>query len=253
MIAGGIHPDGSGALLLVATLVLVAFRYLNRPAPSGDRPASPGDPRAAGRWRAPGRKPVPAAQHYVGAAILLAVVPILAARWLGFGRPAELGLGLGHSGAGTLWLLVGIPVGLAVGRIAASIPAMRRVYPLGGLPRTGFVGFLPRALLEFLYYGAWEVLFRGVLLFGLAHTMGAADAIAVTTALSVVAHFGGPRVETVTAIPVGVLLGWIDLSVGSIWYLAVAHWLAGVSMDWWIMRLPVRFRGHRLSLAPPRS
>jgi uncharacterized protein len=236
MIAGGIHPEGSDALLLVAMLVLVAFRYLNRPAPSGGRPAVSGDPSIGSRWRAPGRKAVPAAQHYVGAAILLAVVPILVARWLGFGRPAELGLGSGHPGEGALWLLVGIPVGLAVGRIAASIPAMRRVCPLGGLPRTGLVGFLPRALLEFLYYGAWEILFRGVLLFSLMHTMGAVHAIAVTTALSVVAHFGGPMVETVTAIPVGLLLGWIDLRIGAIWYLAVAHWLAGVSMDWWIMR-----------------
>lgn len=95
--------------------------------------------------------------------------------------------------------------------------------------------FVSYALLQFLYYGAWEVLFRGVVLFGLRDRLGEGVANALQTALSVLAHFGRPITETFAAAPAGLLLGWIDLRLGSIWYVAVVHWLVGVSVDWFLI------------------
>jgi membrane protease YdiL (CAAX protease family) len=89
--------------------------------------------------------------------------------------------------------------------------------------------------MEFLYYGSWEVLFRGVILFGLRGAIGGGNANVVQTALSVLAHFGRAPDETFAAIPAGLLFGWVNLRVGSIWYVAVLHWLVGISMDWFIV------------------
>ena len=95
--------------------------------------------------------------------------------------------------------------------------------------------FARYAALQFLYFGSWEVLFRGVLLFGLRAPFGAASSNVVQTALSVTAHFGRALNETLAAVPAGVVFGAIDLRVGSIWYVALLHWIVGVTMDWFIL------------------
>ena len=74
-----------------------------------------------------------------------------------------------------------------------------------------------------------------MLLFGLRRQIGDATANLTQTALSVLAHFGRPLPETLAAIPAGLVFGAIDLRVGSVWYLALVHWIVGVSVDWWIL------------------
>ena len=78
-------------------------------------------------------------------------------------------------------------------------------------------------------------MFRGVILFGLRKHVGGATANAIQTALSVLAHFGRPFEETLSAIPAGLVFGAIDLRVGSIWYVAIIHWVVGVALDWWVV------------------
>ena len=117
--------------------------------------------------------------------------------------------------------------------LGAASPAIRAVYPL--FPAAAHHGFVAYALLQFLYFGAWEVLFRGVLLFGLRRDLGNGPANVLQTALSVTAHFGRAINETASALPAGLVFGWVDLKLGSIWYVALLHWLVGVSMDWFIM------------------
>jgi pimeloyl-ACP methyl ester carboxylesterase len=54
---------------------------------------------------------------------------------------------------------------VVAGRIGADNSVMHAVYPLDpSVPQNRFVA---HAALQFLYFGAWEVLFRGALLFGL--------------------------------------------------------------------------------------
>jgi membrane protease YdiL (CAAX protease family) len=109
------------------------------------------------------------------------------------------------------------------------------VYPLDTTVSQRLESFVPYALLQFLYYGAWETLFRGVLLLGLASRLGSAPANATQTALSVTAHFGRAVGETAAAFGAGLAFGWIALRARSVWYLAVIHWLVGVSQDWFIL------------------
>lgn len=215
-------------VLLASTLVLVAFYYLARADAVGTR-------HPWGGWWQVSAAALPPALHYGAAAVLLAGVPVLVARLaLGLG-PRRLGLGPGRWRLGLAWLGVGLPLAVAAGRLGAGSPAMAAVYPLASHLRPDAAGFLPHALGSFLYFGAWEVFFRGFVLFGLAPRLGEGPANGIQTALSVVAHFGRPLTETLSAIPAGLLFGWIDLRVRSVWYIAIVHWAVGISVDWFLL------------------
>jgi membrane protease YdiL (CAAX protease family) len=219
---------GPELLLLVATLCLFAFYYLAR----ADRIATGSEWR---EWFVVTGPQLSPTLHFVAAAVMLAVVPVLTARWLCGMRLRDLGFGLGRWREGLLWLAVGVPVAIVAGKIASASPAMRAVYPLDPALGSDPLAFAAHALRNLLYFGAWEVMFRGVLLFGLKDRFGNGPANATQTALSVTAHFGRPLTETFSAIPAGLLFGWIPLRLGSIWYVTMIHWAVGTSMDWFIV------------------
>ncbi len=215
-------------LALVATASLTAFYYGVRADAIGVLPAR-------GVWTPMTGAPVPPILHFAGALALLAIVPLAAARRLtGLGFRG-LGLGLGRVKQGLILLALGIPLVILGAFLAARSPWMQSVYPLGKGIGAAPERFLPYAATEFLYYGSWEVLFRGVLLFGLRNRLGATGANLLQTALSVTAHFGRPLEETAAAIPGGILFGWLDLKLGSIWYVAALHWILGAGVDWFVL------------------
>jgi membrane protease YdiL (CAAX protease family) len=217
---------GAELLVLAATGALLAFYYIGRADVIGVSSATRG-------WAAMTLRALPDGAHFTVAAVLLAVVPVVAARRLTGLSLEQLGLGPGNVRAGLILLLAGAPLAVLAGALGAASPAMRAVYPL--FPLAAHHGFVAYALLQFLYFGAWEVLFRGVLLFGLRRDHGDGSANALQTALSVTAHFGRAINETASALPAGLVFGWVDLKLGSIWYVAMLHWLVGVSMDWFIL------------------
>lgn len=219
---------GAEWLPLVATVVLLAFYYIARADTIGVASPSRG-------WSPLTATPLPPALHFAASAFLLGALPVVVARQLtGLGL-RQLGLGPGRQRAGLAWLCAGIPLAVAAGLIGSMSPAIRAVYPLDATLEPALHRFVPHALTQFLYYGAWEVLFRGVLLFGLKDRLGAWGANVLQTAISVTAHFGRPFQETLAAVPAGLVFGWVDLRIGSIWYLAVVHWLVGVSLDWFVV------------------
>lgn len=215
-------------LLVIATAVLVGFHYAARADVIGVL-------RQGGGWTPVTLPPHSPAVHFALAALLLGAVPVLAARTLCGLRLTELGLGLGRWRAGLRWLAVGVPLAVLAGWIGADSAAVRAVYPLDPAlsPRLSDMG--PHALRQWLYFAAWETLFRGVLLFGLRARVGAGTANLMQTALSVVAHFGRPLDETLAAVPAGLVFGWVDLRIGSIWYVALIHWVVGVALDWFML------------------
>jgi len=218
----------SEILIILATLVLLVFYYLLRVDVIACLSAGRGLVAVTG-------EPLRPVLHFVASAVVLGIVPLLVA-CLALGlRPAGLGLGLGRWRVGLAWLAVGIPLALIAGKIGSVNPAMRLVYPLDATVRAEPSGFILYALLQFLYFGAWEVLFRGVLLFGLKDRIGAGPANALQAALSVIAHFGRPLTETFSALPAGLVFGGISLHARSMWYVAIIHWLVGVSLDWFIL------------------
>lgn len=215
-------------VVVIATAALGVFYYLTRADGVGAYTAARG-------WALLSAPPVPPAAHFVLAAMVLGVIPALAGRTLLRMSWRELGLGLGDRRMGFVILAIAVPLALVAGYIGSQAPAMRAVYPLDPSVSGAAGEFVPYALTEFLYYGAWEVLFRGVLLFGLARSVGAPMAVTLTMTLSVLAHFGRPMNETFAAIPGGILFAVLALKAKSIWYVAVPHWLMAVSMEWMIL------------------
>jgi len=223
----GDHRQSVG-LLLMATLVLFLFYHFLRADGVGAYSPQRG-------WSTLIPTRLGTTSHFISSGLLLGVIPVLLARWLTGASLRELGLGCGRWRLGLAWLALGVPLAILAGWLSAPSPDLRAVYPLDPSLTPALGRLLPYALGQSSYFVAWEVLFRGVLLFGLRRQLGGATANAIQTALSVLAHFGRPLPETLAAIPAGLLFGAIDLRVGSIWYLALVHWLVGVSLDYWIV------------------
>ncbi len=213
-------------LVLVAVVVLIAFHYLTRADTIGVFSPNRG-------WTPLTAQPLAPLVHFGVSALILGVVPLVLARQFTGLRLRDLGLGLGNWRRGLILLAIGIPSAVLAGKIGAATPVMRALYPLD--PTLTGSGFVTYALVSFLYFGAWEVLFRGVLLFGLRDDLGEGTANVLQTALSVIAHFGRAVNETLAALPSGLVFGWADLRVGSIWYIAIVHWVVGVSMDYFVV------------------
>ena len=215
-------------VILVAMIALTQFYYWTRADTIGVT--------AVGRgWVEMTRQPVSMLQYHLAAGLILGALPLLCARKLcGLGLK-DLGLGLGRPVKGLVWLAIGIPVAVLAAKLSSVQPEMRAVYPLdpGLTAATG--PFARHAGLQFIYYSGWEILFRGILLYGLKDRFGFAAANIIQTALSVVAHFGRPFTETASAIPAGLAFGGVARQTGSVWYVVIIHWAVGVAQDWFIV------------------
>jgi membrane protease YdiL (CAAX protease family) len=222
------RPYRAGLVLVTAVAALMAMYYFARPDAIGVF-----SPLRGWRTMTPGTRPP--LVHFAASAVLLGLAPVLVARWIGGFTLRELGLGLGSWKRGLVWLAIGVPLAVVAGKIAAGQAAMRAVYPLDPTLAPTLKAFLPYAASGFLYYGAWEVLFRGVLLFGLAAQFGATNANITQSALACTAHFGRAINETFAALPGSALFGIVTLTTRSIWYAAVIHWTVGMSTEWFAL------------------
>ena len=222
------HDSRPAWIILVAMIALTQFYYWTRADIIGVT--------TAGRtWVEMTRQPISMLGHNLAAGLILGLIPLLCARGLcGMGF-RDLGLGFGRPKMGLVWLAVGIPVAILVSKLTSSQPEFRAVYPLDAGLTSQAGPFARHGALQFIYYSAWELLFRGILLFGLKEKFGFASANIIQTALSVVAHFGRPFAETVSAIPAGLAFGGIARQTRSIWYVVIIHWVVGMALDWFIV------------------
>ncbi len=217
-----------GALILLAVLVLTPFFYWLRADTIGVSSLTR-------HWTALTGGELNHVTHNLASAVVLGVLPLLAARFgLGLGL-VDMGLARGRWRRGAFWLAVGVPIAILAGWVAAGQPEMRAVYPLNQGLVAGRVSFISHALMQLLYYAAWEILFRGVLLQGLTPRLGFANANMIQMALSVLAHFGRPSAETLSAIPAGLAFGGIARHTGSVWYVVLIHWVVGTAQDAFIL------------------
>ena len=174
--------------------------------------------------------------HNLAALALVGALPLLTARLLCGFNFRTIGLSWGRWRQGLVWLAVGLPLAVLAAHLSSSEPVMRAVYPLNPTLLPQPAPFAKHMAGQLAYYVAWELLFRGVLLFGLERRLGFAGANVVQTALSTVAHFGRPLPETLAAIPAGLAFGGIAKHTRSIWYVVIIHLTVGAALDWFIVR-----------------
>ncbi len=92
------------------------------------------------------------------------------------------------------------------------------------------------ALTWALYLLGYETLFRGVLLFPLAESIGVWAAIAINIALYSAAHIPHGKAETVAAVPFGFVLCILTLYSGTIWIAFLAHLVNALTVSFSAMK-----------------
>jgi membrane protease YdiL (CAAX protease family) len=166
-----------------------------------------------------------------GTFICWAVVPALVVRFIFRDRLVDYGLR--WRGAFTdLWLY---PLMLAVMAplvlVASRGTGFQLTYPFYEVPPGRlWPGFWCWEMLYALQFVAVEFFFRGFLVHGLRHRLGA-YAIPVMTIPYCMIHYGKPLPETLAAIPAGLVLGLLSLKSRSIFLGVLLHVSVALSMD----------------------
>ena len=191
--------------------------------------------RGAAAWFTVTRSALPANAAFAGTFIAFGLGPFLLAQSVLGRKPFTLGLGLGDYRFALRVLAVGAPVALAAGWVGARSPAIAAVYPLGGGLGRDPIAFAVHAGFYLLYYLGFEYLFRGFLLLGTKDDIGPTAANLLQACLVTAFHFGKPGMEMAAAFPASLLFGWATLRTGSIWCALAAHWVVGISMDWFLV------------------
>lgn len=184
--------------------------------------------------------PVTASALPVNTALISALIafglgPFLLARSLLGRNPIALGLGLGDYRFALKALAWGAPAAVVAGYIGSRSPVMASVYPLGGALPPDAAAFAIHAGFYLLYYLGFEYLFRGFLLLGTKDAIGPAAANLLQACLATAFHFGKPGMEMAAAFPASLVFGWATLRTGSVWCALAAHWMVGVSMDYFLV------------------
>lgn len=150
--------------------------------------------------------------------------------------PADFGAGFIFDRPPPWWIypfLLLIPVSAY---FAASSQSNLSVYPQIRI-RTWTAGILILNTISWiLYLIAYEFLFRGFLLTASLAVMTTWQAITLNCLLYALAHLYKGRLETLGAIPVGILLCYLTLLTGNIWCAVVIHSVMALSNDWFSLR-----------------
>ena len=155
----------------------------------------------------------------------------------------DYGLGLGQKYLSLILVLIAIPISLLCGLTSVSDEQMSATYPLVDLNVYGAGNWVIGYYVSyFLYYVGWEYLFRGLLLNASKGKMGVFGAILFTTLISALIHtsigaFGKPMIETLSAIPAGIIFGYIAYKTKSIYPTLIIHFLIGLFTDLCIFSL----------------
>ena len=167
--------------------------------------------------------------------ILMLVLPLLFQIFVIKKPLTEVGFGLGDTKYGLKLLLI-IPIAAPVIYFAVMGDDIRMEYPLAKILHTRHdLIFVYELMYVLLYYVAWEFFFRGFLLFNLSEKFGPANAIMIQTISSCLIHLGKPAGETIGAIAVGVLFGYLAIRTKSFWYVFALHITLGVLTDLYII------------------
>ena len=179
--------------------------------------------------------------------VLLVVIPCLVIRlWLR--RPlSEFGLALPPPDRRTLALLSFVfltGVSLPAFYFGASDPEMQALYPYYR-PFTGMGSFALYQLTILLFYVTIEFVFRGYLLFGVAHEekrlRGGALvfphwALLIQMLSYTAWHLGKPLPEVWGTLVWGLAAGAVTLAIRSVWPVILSHWVLNIFMDWLILK-----------------
>jgi len=181
--------------------------------------------------------------HNLMAFVLFFGVGVLFTKFVVKQSPSSFGLKAGNKKLGLIFVAIGLCVAVVCGLSTAIDNGMASTYPLIDFAVYGNAWQIILYFTSyFLYYVGWEYLFRGFLFFGSEEKCGALGAILLTTLISALIHtsiagFGKPMLETLSAIPAGLIFGYIAYKTRSIFPSLFIHFFVGLFTDVFIFLL----------------
>lgn len=162
---------------------------------------------------------------------VMGIIPALIVRFVFHEKLADYGVRLGNFFT-LRSLLIFTPVMILLGYLASLNGGFTLIYPYNPNASTSAGRFvLDSVLLFFLYYTAWEFMFRGLMLHGLIDSCGIYNAVLISALASAMLHFGHPLTEVLGAVGGGVFWGLLALRTKSILSGAVQHAALGIALN----------------------
>ena len=126
-----------------------------------------------------------------------------------------------------------VPIMLVIGWLSGNTKEFYAVYPFNPLAGVSTTALIVHSIMYlFLYYLAWEFMFRGFMQLGLSETIGVGPAILLQVLASTMLHYGHPASETFGCIAGGLLWGYLVCRTKSIFSGWGQHAALGISLDW---------------------
>ncbi len=164
---------------------------------------------------------------------LMGVIPALCVKFLFKESLAQYGLTLGDARRTVRTFLTFAPIMLLLGWLSADEKAFYDVYPYNPAAGASWrLLALHSASYLFLYYAAWEFMFRGFIQRGLEGTVGATTAVLIQVLASTMLHYGHPASETFGCVAGGFLWGFLAIRTRSLASGWAQHALLGIALDW---------------------
>lgn len=164
-------------------------------------------------------------------ALLLGLAPSLVLLLTRPTGPDAVGLTLPDPQGSAIGALLIVALALPAVFIAARRPDFTEHYPPIRSPHWPARRVALNGLTWAVYLVAYELFFRGILLFGLAARLDPWTAIALTGLIYVLAHLPKNGRETAGTVPMGLVFAAVTLYTGSIWAAVASHWLIANTSD----------------------
>ena len=164
---------------------------------------------------------------------LMGVFPALIVKFVFREKLSDYGLSFGSTRRSISIFLMFLPVFAVMGWLSGSERSFYDVYPFNPLACASPSALVAHSIAYFfLYYLAWEFMFRGFLQLGLANKFGAVPAVLVQTLASTMLHYGHPASETFGCLTGGLLWGFVVYRTRSIFSGWWQHAVLGITLDW---------------------
>jgi len=165
--------------------------------------------------------------------LLMGVFPALIVKYGFREKLAAYGLSWGIAKRTIRHTLIFLPIMLVIGWLGGATKEFYEVYPFNPLAGTSWNALILHSVSYFfLYYLAWEFMFRGFVQSGLAPQLGIAPAVLIQILASVMLHYGHPFPEVVGCVFGGILWGCWAIRTRSIFAGWATHAALGIALDW---------------------
>jgi membrane protease YdiL (CAAX protease family) len=175
-----------------------------------------------------------AVYSFLGALLLMGVLPALIVRFVFRERLADYGVCFGNRVRTMRSFLMCAPGIVLIAYFAARNPSFWKEYPINRNAGASPGMFALHALTYMMFYIGWEFQFRGFMQHGLQGSMGTANALLVQIMASVIVHIGKPTGEVYGSIIGGLIWGLLAIRTRSLLSGLLQHALLGILLDWFI-------------------